>query len=150
MLAGIVIAALVLVTAATGGVFKPGKWYLSLNKPSWTPPGWVFPVVWTILYCVIAYAGWLVWQAEVVLPILIWGAQLLLNGLWSYLFFGRKNMLYGLIDIILLLALIIAFISITYSISKLSALLFVPYMIWVSIAALLNFRILKLNPEVVL
>jgi len=59
MLSGIIIAGLVLAAAATGGIFKPGEWYDGLNKPWWTPPGWAFPVVWTILYCMIAYAGWL-------------------------------------------------------------------------------------------
>lgn len=146
MLSGIIIAGLVLAAAATGSIFKPGEWYDGLNKPWWTPPGWAFPVVWTILYCMIAYAGWLVWGVSATLSIVLWGAQLVINGLWSYFFFGAKDMRKALVDVVLLWALIAAFIIVTYSISQLAALLFMPYLLWVSIAAFLNFRMIQLNP----
>lgn len=146
MLSGIVIAGLVFAAAATGGVFKPGEWYDGLNKPSWTPPGWAFPVVWTILYCMIAYAGWLVWELGATVSIIIWGAQLLVNGLWSYFFFGSKDMRKALVDVVLLWALIVAFIITTYPVSQVAALLFLPYLLWVSTAALLNLRMIQLNP----
>ena len=145
MLSGISIAILVFVTAATGAIFKPGEWYLSLNKPSWTPPNWAFPVVWTILYCMIAFAGWLVWEEGAILSIVVWGAQLIINGLWSYIFFGLKRMYLGLIDISLLIFIVVLFIVVTYPISKIAALLFLPYLVWICIAVLLNWRIIQLN-----
>lgn len=74
----------VFLTACTGAIFKPGAWYDALEKPSWTPPDWAFPVVWSILYLFIAVAGWLVWQeAGWSVPIGLWAAQLVLNGAWS-------------------------------------------------------------------
>ena len=73
----------VIAVASTGAIFKPGPWYETLAKPTWTPPDWAFPVVWSILYLFIAIAGWLVWrEAGWSLPIAIWLAQLLLNGAW--------------------------------------------------------------------
>jgi tryptophan-rich sensory protein len=147
MLSGFVIAGLVLAAAATGGFFKPGEWYDSLNKPVWTPPSWAFPVVWTVLYCMIGYAGWLVWGLGATFAFVIWVSQLLVNGLWSYLFFGAKNMKAGMVDVVLLWAFIAAFIIVTYPVSQLAALLFLPYLLWVSIAALLNLRMIQLNPS---
>jgi len=77
--------------AMTGGLFKPGPWYLGLNKPWWTPPGWVFPLVWTILYVMIAIAGWIVWQAQGVgALVVLWAIQMVLNAAWSWIMFGRK------------------------------------------------------------
>lgn len=147
MLSGIVIAVLVFATAASGGIFKPGEWYDGLNKPWWTPPGWAFPVVWTILYCMIAYAGWLIWEIGATLSIVLWGAQLLVNALWSYFFFGAKDMRMALVDVVLLWGLIAAFIIVTYPVSQLAGLLFVPYLLWVSTAAFLNLRMIQLNPD---
>lgn len=147
MLSGIVISIIVFAAAATGGFFKPGEWYDTLNKPVWTPPSWAFPVVWSILYCMIAYAGWLVWNLDAMLSFVIWLSQLVINGLWSYLFFGAKNMKAGMVDVVLLWALNAAFIIVTYPISPLAAYLFMPYLLWVSIAAFLNLRMIQLNPS---
>jgi len=147
MWSAIVIGVLVFAAAATGGIFKPGEWYETLNKPSWTPPDWAFPVVWSILYCMIGYSGWLVWQQGLIFSVFLWGAQLVVNGLWSYLFFGAKNMKAGMVDVILLWSVIAAYIVFTYPSSALAALLFVPYLVWVSIAGLLNLRMIQLNPE---
>lgn len=147
MYSGIIIAGLVFAAAATGGFFKPGAWYDGLNKPSWTPPSWAFPVVWTILYCMIAYSGWLVWNLSAMLAFGIWVLQLVVNGFWSYFFFGAKNMKAGLVDVLLLWALVAAYILITYPISQLASLLFVPYLIWVSTAAFLNLCMIQLNPS---
>lgn len=147
MLSAFVIAALVLAAAATGGFFKPGEWYETLNKPVWTPPSWAFPVVWTILYCMIGYAGWLVWNLDAMLAFAIWISQLIVNGFWSYLFFGAKNMKAAMVDVVLLWAMIAAFIIVAYPVSQLAALLFIPYLLWVSTAALLNLRMIQLNPS---
>jgi len=149
MWSAIVIGVLVFTAAATGGIFKPGEWYETLNKPSWTPPDWAFPVVWTLLYCMIGYSGWLVWQQGLMVSVFFWGAQLIINGLWSYLFFGAKNMKAGMVDVILLWLVIAAYIVSTYPSSALASLLFVPYLAWVSIAAFLNLRMIQLNPEAV-
>ena len=63
-MSAIIIAILVLATASTGAIFKPGEWYQELRRPSWTPPNWAFPLVWSILYIAIGVAGWLVWEAR--------------------------------------------------------------------------------------
>ncbi len=147
MTAGIIITVLVFGAAATGGLFKPGEWYNALNRPSWTPPDWVFPVVWTPLYAMIGYAGWLVWQEREWLAIGIWGTQLVCNGLWSYLFFGRKQMTVAFVDLGAMWAMIWLFVAITLPEQRLAALLFVPYGIWVSIAGVLNREMIRLNPD---
>ncbi len=88
----IVIVLMTLAAATTGSIFKPGPFYDTLEKPSWNPPDWLFPIAWTILYIMIAAAGWLVWR-EVGLSVVmvIWAAQLVFNALWSYLAFGRQR-----------------------------------------------------------
>ncbi len=146
MMAGIVIGVLVFSAAATGGAFKPGPWYRALNRPSWTPPDWLFPVVWTPLYLMIGYAGWLVWQAGDSLAISLWAIQLVCNGAWSWLFFGRKQMRTALLDLSLMWLLIWSFVAINAQSLPLAAALFVPYGIWVSIAGVLNLSMIRLNP----
>lgn len=94
-----IIVLLVFATASSGAIFKPGDWYASLERPDWTPQNWVFPVVWTVLYIMIALAGWLVFSAGGFgLAMMIWGAQLVLNAAWSWLFFGMRRMDLALID----------------------------------------------------
>ena len=146
MLSAIIITGLVFAAAATGGIFKPGEWYASLVKPSWTPPNYVFPIVWIILYCMIASSGVIIWHTGEPVPILLWGTQLLLNALWSILFFGRRNMTLAMVDISLLLICILAYIFVAFSSSVIAAVLFIPYGIWVAVAAALNWRIIQLNP----
>jgi len=137
----------VVLVASTRAVFKLGAWYEGLAKPSWTPPDWAFPVVWSILYLSIAIAGWLVWQ-EVgwSLVIVVWCLQLLLNGAWSWLFFGLRRMDLALTDIALLWLCIAAFIILAWPTSSTAALLFLPYLVWVSIAAALNLTVWRMNP----
>jgi len=146
-MAAIIIALLVLITASSGALFKPGEWYESLNKPSWTPPDWAFPVIWTILYIMIGYSGWLVWQAGLTISIALWAAQLVCNGLWSYIFFGKRMMRLALLDMLLMLAFISAYIVVTMPVLPLAAWLFVPYAVWVIIAGMLNWTVLKMNPK---
>ena len=147
MLSGIVIAGLVFAAAATGGIFKPGEWYQGLNKPTWTPPNIAFPIVWIILYCMIAYSGLVIWQTGAVVPIVLWGFQLLLNTLWSYFFFGLKKMKLAMGDIVLLLIIIFGYIIFAYPVSSFASLLFVPYALWVMLATMLNLRMIQLNPD---
>lgn len=143
----VVFAALVVLAAATGALFRPGPWYETLRKPSWTPPKRVFPVMWMSLYALIALAGWLVWRdAGWSLPMALWGLQLVLNAAWSWLFFGLHRMHAALANIALLIATLIAFIVTAPAISPAAAWLFVPYLGWVTLAATLNLRVLQLNP----
>ncbi|MEI2387905.1 TspO/MBR family protein [Breoghania sp. JC706] len=137
---------IVILAAASGAIFKPGPWYETLRKPSWTPPKWAFPAVWTVLYILIAYAGWLVWDAAGwSLPLLFWALQIVLNAAWSALFFGRRRMDLALGDIALLWFAIACFIVAAWPASQLAAILFLPYLAWVTAAGLLNFSVLRLN-----
>ncbi|MEL6435895.1 MAG: TspO/MBR family protein [Pseudomonadota bacterium] len=148
MTSAILISIAVFVTACSGAVFKPGDWYMGLRKPSWTPPGWAFPVVWTILYIMIAYSGWLIWQAQGFgLVFGLWVAQLVLNAAWSWLFFGRKRMDQAMIDVSGMWILIAVYIVAAWPVSQAAALLFVPYLAWVTAAAALNLRVWQMNPD---
>ncbi len=141
----------VAVTAFIAGRFRPGAWYAALVKPSWTPPGWLFAPVWSLLYLGVAFAGWLVWRpdrAGALLPLGIWGFQLAANAAWSWLFFGRHLPAAALVDIVVLLAAIVAFIVSARPFSAAAAGLFLPYAAWVLFAASLNAAIVRLNPRV--
>ena len=132
--------------ASSGAIFRPGDWYEALRKPNWTPPNWVFGPVWSVLYILIAIAGWLVWRAQSdSVAMWVWGAQLPLNGAWSWLFFGRRRMDLAFGEVCLMWLSIAAFILAAYPVSALASLLFVPYLIWVTIAATLNFTVWRLN-----
>jgi len=140
--------AMVAAAALVGTQFGPGPWYVALQKPSWTPPNWLFAPVWTVLYVVIAFAGWSVWRSKaisVTKPILLWLLLLILNGLWSWLFFGLHRPELALIDIIALIITICWFIASSKNISRIAAWLFVPYALWVGFATALNFSIWQLN-----
>jgi benzodiazapine receptor len=148
MLTFILFLALVAGTAFFGGQWSAKQWYATLSKPGWTPPDWLFPPMWTLLYVFIAIAGMLIWNSEHenrTLLIFIWGAQLLLNGLWSYIFFGRKEIGMALADITALWLLIAAFIVLAWPVNRLAAGLFLPYLAWVSYAAALNASIWQRN-----
>jgi translocator protein len=141
------IGILVVAAALFGSQFTPGAWYAALDKPSWTPPGWLFGPVWSVLYLMIAIAGWLAWQKREVtkMPVIFWGAQLLLNALWSYIFFGLHQPGIAFVEIMVLLAAILGFIGAAWPVSRAAALLFLPYAAWVAFAAVLNFSIWRLN-----
>ncbi|UXN61013.1 TspO/MBR family protein [Phyllobacterium zundukense] len=135
---------LVLVTGGglvIGYITLPGEWYAGLVKPSFNPPSWI----WTILYILIAIAGWQVWDRGLSLPQDFRWAQLALNFLWSPTFFGFQQMGLALIVIVLLLITIIGFIKVTWSSEPVSALLFVPYLLWVAFASPLNVSLWRLN-----
>jgi len=138
---------LVAATASAGAVFQPGSWYEALNKPAWNPPNAIFGPVWTILYVGIAVAGWLVWRAtgRMVVALQFWIAQLVLNCLWSFLFFGLHRPDLALVDIAVLLVTIFAFIVTAHRRSAVASWLFVPYAAWVGFATALNFTIWRLN-----
>lgn len=149
-MSAIIIAILVLATASTGAMFKPGEWYQELRRPSWTPPNWAFPLVWSILYIAIGVAGWLVWEAQGMgLAMMLWLAQLILNAAWSWLFFGRKRMDLAFVDVCLLFLAVVAFMLAAAPVSQTAALLFLPYAAWVATAATLNRAVWRLNPGAV-
>ena len=134
--------------AGSGAFFRPDAWYESLAKPSWNPPNWIFAPVWTLLYVGIATAGWLTWRANggAWSPALtVWLAQLVVNLMWSWLFFGRRHIAAALADVTALWLLIVAFIVLALDHSRAAAWLFAPYLAWVSFAAILNAKILSLN-----
>lgn len=146
LMALIVFFALTATAALFGAEFLPGDWYRALAKPVWTPPNAVFGPVWTVLYIMIAIAGWLIWQTgdrARVLP--VWGIGLLLNALWSWLFFGRHLIGLALMDIVLIWTFIVAFIVLAWPRSRVASFLFMPYLAWVSLATALNFSIWRLN-----
>ncbi|MFP4539176.1 MAG: TspO/MBR family protein [Dichotomicrobium sp.] len=142
----VVFLVIVLAAAASGAYFSPGEWYSGLHKPSWTPPDRLFPIAWSVLYIMIALAGWLVWRVDSMHPAMfLWAVQLVLNAAWSWLFFGRHDMVAALVDIGALGLSIAAFIVAALPISPLASALFVPYLLWVGFAAALNYRVWQLN-----
>ena len=147
-MAAIVFIVIVLLTASSGAIFKPGDWYEALRKPNWTPPNWAFPVVWTVLYAGITYAGWTMWSlAGWSLPLGFWILQIVANACWSWIFFGLKRMKLALGDIALLWLSIVGFIASAWPVSPLAALLFLPYLAWVTTAGFLNYSVFRLNPS---
>lgn len=127
-------------------------WYnAKLKKPSFTPPSWLFGPVWVTLYLLMGISAYLVWKKgmkkkEVKNALSIFGIQLVLNTLWSVLFFGLRCPLCGFIEIIILWIAIVLSILKFYKVSKAAALLLIPYIFWVTFAMILNFFVWKLNP----
>jgi len=122
------------------------EWYPGIKKPSWTPPSWLFGPVWTLLYIMMAVAGWLVWsKAGFGVALILFAAQLALNTIWSFLFFGMKKPGVAAIEIVMLWDAIAATIVFFWMVDPRAGLLMVPYLIWVSFATALNFRIWTLN-----
>lgn len=141
-----IFVAIVAAMALTAGQFMPGAWYAGLAKPSWTPPNWLFGPVWSVLYLMIAVAGWLAWDSAAAPSARwLWGAQLVLNGMWSPVMFGRHDIAMALAVIVLMWLAIAAFVAATWRPARTAALLFLPYLAWVSYATALNFAIWRLN-----
>jgi tryptophan-rich sensory protein len=129
-----------------GFLTAPGAWFAGLAKPGFNPPAWLFAPVWTVLYILIGVAGWRVWRRDRGgWPIGLWWTQLALNFLWTPLFFGAHQVGLALLDIVLLLAVIVAFIATAWRQDRAAAWLFVPYAAWVAFASVLNASILALN-----
>ncbi len=125
------------------------SWYLTLKKPSFNPPNWIFAPVWTSLFILIGLSFYLIWRKgyskERRAAFFIYFIQLSFNLLWSFFFFGLKSPFLGLLDIVVLLIFILINIYLFYKISKASAYLLLPYLLWVSFASILNFYIFVLN-----
>jgi tryptophan-rich sensory protein len=134
-----------------GSIFTASSltsWYATLAKPNFSPPGWIFAPMWVTLYLLMGISLYLIWTNKTKnnrKSFIAFGVQLFLNGLWSLLFFGLKSPLYGLIDILLLIAAITFTILFSYRISVLAGVLLIPYLAWVCFAAVLNYSIFLLN-----
>ncbi|WP_375158225.1 TspO/MBR family protein [Bradyrhizobium sp. RDT46] len=129
-----------------GATNPPGEWYAGLAKPGFVPPNWAFPLAWTILYTLIAIAGWRTFRRE---PrgkaMLAWAAQMALNFAWSPVMFTMHQIGAALVILIALLGAIVTYIGPELSRDRLAAALFVPYAAWVAFAGVLNAAIWRLN-----
>ena len=134
--------------AATGALFPTGEWYKTLNKPSWTPPDWVFPVAWTSIYLLISFAGARVAPLEgSEFAMAFWAMQIAFNALWTPVFFGLRN-LKGSIPIMICLWLAVLGATLShFMLDTWAGLAFLPYLAWVTVAAALNLAMVRLNPD---
>lgn len=124
-------------------------WYPQLEKPAYAPPNQVFGPVWTALYLMIAFSGWLLWRgrsdADIGLPLALYAVQLALNAAWSVIFFGLRQPGFAAVEIILLFAAIALYAAVSWKISRPASLLMLPYLAWVGFASVLNITIWILN-----
>lgn len=132
---------------ATGGLFPPGPWYRELNKPTWTPPDWLFPVAWTTLYiCMAAAAARVAMLPGSGLAMALWALQIALNTLWTPVFFGKQMIKAGMAVLVLLWVSVAACMLALFQLDWVAGLLFLPYLVWVSVASALNYSVMQLNP----
>lgn len=131
---------------AIGFVTAPGEWYAGLAKPAFNPPNWLFAPVWTVLYVLIAVAGWRTFERDRGgWPMRLWWMQLGLNFLWSPTFFAAHQISLAFVVVLLLLAVVFAFIIKSWRQDLVAAWLFAPYAAWVAFASALNGAIWLLN-----
>jgi tryptophan-rich sensory protein len=121
-------------------------WYPALAKPAWTPPSWVFGPVWTLLYPMMAVAGWLAWrEGRARFGTLLFLLQLALNAAWPWIFFGGRRVGWALLCVLALWAVILGTLAAFWRVNRGAALLLVPYLSWVGFAVALNAAIWRLN-----
>lgn len=136
--------------AATGSLFPPDRWYRALNKPSWTPKDWMFPVAWVTLYILSSVAATLVAGREGVgLALAFWAFQIAANTLWSPVFFGLKRIRAAMISLVVLWLAVFGTLVSFFLVLPVAGWMMVPYLAWVSVAGALNWSILRRNPDVV-
>lgn len=134
---------------STGGLFPPGSWYRELAKPTWTPPNWLFPVAWSVLYlCMAGAAALVAVEPGNALAMALWSLQIALNGLWTPVFFGLKRIKLGMAVLAALWLSVAACMVALWQVLPLAGLLFVPYLGWVTVAGALNLAVWRLNPEI--
>ncbi len=139
------------VSAAGGAVTATsvGTWYQALQKPPFNPPDWLFAPVWTVLYVMMAVAGWRIWRAHGLrgarAAMTFFGIQLALNLAWSFVFFGYRLVGAALVEILALLIVIVITTILFWRRDRLAGALFVPYVGWVGFATALNFALWRLN-----
>lgn len=150
--AALAIAPVVLALLLGQGATFPNLagWYANLAKPDFNPPNWIFGPMWTCLYALMAYSAWRIWNLPANLPgrsvaLLLFYAQLVLNALWSWMFFGLNNPMAGLIDVVPQWLLIVATIYHFRRLDLRAAYCLLPLAVWVAFATLLNFEIWRLN-----
>jgi tryptophan-rich sensory protein len=133
---------------ATGAMFPTGEWYKQLNKPSWTPPNWLFPVAWTSIYLLMAFAGARVAPLEgSAYALAFWAMQIAFNALWTPVFFGLRNLKASLPIMAGLWFSVFGATITHWQLDLWAGLAFVPYLTWVSVAAALNIAMVRLNPD---
>jgi tryptophan-rich sensory protein len=134
---------------ATGAAFPPGAWYRTLRKPVWTPPDWLFPVAWTLLYVSMAVAAWRVafsgspWAIP---GIALWSWQIVMNALWSPIFFGLRRLGGALVALCGLWVAVALTTLAFWQADRVAGLLMVSYVVWASYAGALNFALWRMNP----
>ena len=134
--------------AATGAMFPTGDWYKQLNKPTWTPPDWVFPVAWTSIYLLISFAGARVAGMEgAQLALAFWALQIAFNTLWTPVFFGLRALRKSLPIMTGLWVAVLGATITHFQVDFWAGMAFVPYIVWVTIAAALNLKMVQLNPD---
>jgi benzodiazapine receptor len=138
--------------ASTGSFFPTGEWYKSLRKPVWVPPNWAFPVVWSSLYILMAWAAMRVGMSGAEGPMIalglgLWAMQIAFNAIWTPIFFGLKRMRAALMIMAGLWSSVLGTAIVFYAVDPIAGLMLVPYVMWVSIAFALNTSILRLNPN---
>jgi len=133
---------------STGALFSPGAWYRTLAKPGWTPPDWLFPIAWTALYIAMAVAAWWVSLSPSTLAvpaIALWSWQIVMNALWSPVFFGLRRLGAAMV-VIVFLWISVALTTLTFwQVAPLAGWLMAPYLVWVSYAGALNFALWRMN-----
>jgi tryptophan-rich sensory protein len=140
-------------TSAVGAVasVQARSFYGQLTQPAWAPPGWLFGPAWTTLFTLMAIAAWLVWRSggfrENRIALTLFLVQLSLNALWSWLFFAWNRGALAFVDIIVLWLFIVATLVSFWRANRLAGALLIPYVLWVSFAAALNYSVWQLNPQ---
>jgi benzodiazapine receptor len=133
---------------ATGMLFPTGPWYENLNKPSWTPPNWMFPVMWTSIYLRISFAAARVAGMEGSgYAMAFWAAQIAFNALWTPTFFGLRRMKGALLVMCCLWLSVLGCFVTHWQLDVWAGLAMLPYLIWVTVAGMLNFTVRRMNPD---
>ena len=132
--------------SAFGALFTPGEWYATLRLAPWNPPPIAFPVVWSILYLFIALAGWQIFAQSGTTAKQLWLLQLLLNGIWSWLFFAQHWLSIALFDLLILDIVVLCLVVNCFKHRlKLAGILLLPYLVWILLATSLNAYIVVMN-----
>ena len=132
--------------AATGIIFKPGAWYEGLTRPGFTPPNWVFPVAWSYLYVSVAYAAARVAGYDgAQMALALFAVQIALNTLWTPVFFGAHRLGFGMLVLSLLWVAVAAMMVTFFRVDLIAGLLVIPYIVWLSLAGALNWRVWRDN-----